>query len=66
MTAGLFTFHYFRLITSKFLISSMRQDAELSFSSTQLFVSSSYVACVLLEIGRDKLGHVDCDRNLTP
>ena len=38
---------------------------ELSFSSMQLFVSSSYVACVLLEIGRDKLGHVDCDRNLT-
>ena len=37
---------------------------ELSFSSTQLFVSSSFVACVLVQIGCDKLGPVDCDRNL--
>ena len=34
---------------------------ELSFSSTLYFI---FIACVLLEIDRDKLGPIDCDRVL--
>ena len=37
---------------------------ELSFSSTAFYFI--FIACVLLKIGRDKLGPVDCDKVLRP